>query len=85
MILQQVPSLKKAWVLLIIVSCALAASYLIFVSIVTIWTGIKYIQKPGSWLPIMTGTVSLTCVLWFFFYGARRVMRHMKEKDVINL
>jgi membrane protein implicated in regulation of membrane protease activity len=82
---QQVSNLKKYGIWFSLVLCGIAAAFLTFLAVISIWTGLNHLHTPGSWVPILAGGLAIPLVLWLFYLLARRVLSSLKEKDLINL
>ncbi len=76
---------KKAGLWLLLISSALVTVYILFIGIVSIWTGLSHLDRDGFWMPFLTGAIAIILVLWFFFRLLRYIMSRMKGRDIAEL
>jgi len=84
MIQRQSPTFKKICLWCLITVCSVIAISLVFVSLVSLWTGITHMQQDGFWVPVLSGAIILIADLFFFIRVTKRILFHMKEEDVLN-
>jgi len=70
------------WILLI--AYTLAASYLGFISLVSVWSGFKNLHQYGFWVPIIAGIISFILILFLFIRITNPLLSQMKQKDLFN-
>ena len=76
---------RKIWLWALIIACGLVAACICFISIVSIWIGIKNNQHAGFWVPILSGLLSFAIVSWLFLWVKKYILRQIKEEDLVNL
>ena len=76
---------RKMWLWALIIACGLVAACVCFISIVSIWIGIKNNQHAGFWVPILSGLLSFAIVSWLFLWVKKYILRQIKEEDLVNL
>ncbi len=76
---------RKIWLWGLITACGLVAACIAFVSIVSIWVGIEHPLQSGFWVPILTGTLSLTITAWLFLVVAKSILRQIEEEGLGSL
>ena len=69
---------------LIICGCLIMV-FIIFIGFLSIYVGINHLQEDGSWMPILTGAISILAVLCLFYFFLRFILTQMKEKDIIEI
>jgi hypothetical protein len=82
---QQASGLKKAWVWVLVVLCALVAAFLGFFFVASVWIGFNHTDQAGFWVPILAGTLCFGLVFWLLFRIAKRILGELEEEDVINI
>ena len=85
MIPRQSASFKKICLWCLIVVCGMVATSLVFVSVVSLWTGVTHMHQDGFWVPVLAGAIMLGAVLFLFIRVTKRILFHMKEDDVLNI
>lgn len=83
MITQEPVSVKKILLWCIIGTSGIVTICLMFISVVSIWTGFTYMKQAGFWIPILGGTLLLFLVLFLFIRATKRILFHMKDEDVL--
>ena len=76
---------RKIWLWALIIACGLVAACICFISIVSIWIGIKNNRHAGFWVPILSGLLSFAIVSWLFLWVKKYILRQIKEEDLVNL
>jgi uncharacterized membrane protein HdeD (DUF308 family) len=64
---------------------ALVAGAVLFLGILSIWTGISHQEREGFWTPVITGSVGSALILYLFFLFARRLFRQVRRTDALDL
>jgi uncharacterized membrane protein HdeD (DUF308 family) len=77
--------LRKIWLWVLIIACGLVAMCVGFISIVSIWIGVNHTQQTGFWVPVLSGILSFAIMSWLFLWIKRRLLRQIKEEDLVNL
>ena len=75
--------LKNLCLWSLLVCGGLFTAYVIFLALVSIWTGLSCLQEDGFWMPILTGIIGAIVMLWAFLRFTRFIRDRTKEKDVI--
>ncbi|MFO7985059.1 MAG: hypothetical protein R6U38_04285 [Desulfatiglandaceae bacterium] len=57
---------------------------LVLVSLTSLWVGVKYIQRTGSWIPILSGAMLLALGAWIHFRLTTGIYRRLKQKDLLD-
>ena len=70
------------WIVLIF--CGLIAAFLVFLALISVWTGLTHLHQDGFWMPLMVGILGGFITLWLFFIFSKFIHGRMKEKDVID-
>ena len=76
---------RKIWLWVLIIASGLVAACVGFISIVSIWIGVKHSQQAGFWVPILSGILSFAIMSWLFLWVKKRILRQIKEEDLVNL
>jgi hypothetical protein len=76
---------RKIWLWTLIIACGLVAACIGFISIISIWIGIKHTQQAGFWVPLLSGILSFAIVCWLFLWVKKYILRQIKEEDLVNL
>jgi hypothetical protein len=63
-------------------SVSSTAAYLIFISSLSIWTGLIHWDQAGSWLPVLAGAFLLFCVSLSLCLILRRTLRLRKREGL---
>ena len=76
--------LRRIGLKFMLFSLGLILCYIIFISLISIITGLKNIAQDGFWVPVLTGLIFIIACLWSFSFICRYIINKMKEKDIIN-
>ena len=77
------PRRKGLWFLVIL--AGMLTAYLGLLCLVSILVGLRHMQSPGSWVPILVGTGSLAALSFLFLRIARHLRTRIKEDDLVNI
>jgi len=76
--------LKNVSLRFLFICCSLIASYIIFISIVSIVTGLNHLQQEGFWMPVLVGTTTITMIFYLLSRLFKFISNQMKEPDSLN-
>lgn len=68
-----------------LVASGLTTIYVLFVGILSIWVGLNHLERNGSWVPILAGTLGIALILWLFACLSRILYARMKQTDTLAL
>jgi TRAP-type C4-dicarboxylate transport system permease small subunit len=85
MIQGQPARLKKICLWSLVIVCGIVAACFSFIFIVSVWTGLANTHQSGFWVPIFVGASLLTVVFCVFFRVIKRILKQMKEENVVNI
>ncbi len=71
------------WTFVIIVG--ILCAFLVLVSLISVWIGIKYIHESGSWVPISAGTLVSGSVCCLYFQSVRSFHYHIKKDALFEV
>jgi len=72
-----------AWACILIGGLATACISLI--SLVSVWEGFTHIHQPGSWVPIVAGTLVFGLTVWVYVRGAKAVHSRLNREELLTL
>ncbi len=84
MIVNEPVFLKKICLWCLIVTFSIIAVCLVFISVVSVWTGFANMHQSAFWVPVLGGAFLLISILFLFFRTTKFILGHMKEEDVLN-
>jgi hypothetical protein len=76
--------IRKMWLWILIISCGIVAACVGFISIVSIWIGLRHSHQAGSWVPVLGGALSFILVSWLFLLVRKHILRQIREEDFLN-
>lgn len=56
-----------------------------FIAVVSIWEGFRHIDRSGSWMPIVGGTLVFGLSVWLYLRGARAIYRRLNRDESLDL
>jgi len=85
MIQGQPVRLKKICLWSLVIVCGIVASYLSFIFLVSVWTGLAHMHQSGFWVPIFVGVPLLIITFCASLRVVKRILKQMKEENVVNI
>jgi len=78
---QQVRPLTRwaAWACILI--AGLVTGSICFIALVSMWVGLRHIDRSGSWVPVAAGALAFGLSLWVYIRGARATYRRLNRRD----
>lgn len=77
--------LKKLSLFFLLICCGLVTAYIIFIGMISIRLGLRYLHFNGFWVPILAGTISITIILWTSFRISTFILRKLKKNNFIKI
>ena len=70
-------------------ACILAAGFatlcVCFIALVSVWEGLRHMDRPGSWVPMVVGTFVFGLSLWVYIRGARAIYRRLHRDGLLDV
>ena len=77
--------LKAICVWCVVIATGLITAYIGFVSLVSVWVGFTHIDRSGSWVPILAGTIVFVIVSLLYCRATRAILGRLKSEDVFDI
>jgi hypothetical protein len=68
-----------------IIAGGLVTACISLVSLVSIWQGFTHIHRPGSWVPIVAGTLVFGLALCLYVRGAKAIHSRLNSEELLDL
>ncbi|MCF8145602.1 MAG: hypothetical protein K9N21_16945 [Deltaproteobacteria bacterium] len=62
----------------------LATTGIGLVCLVSIWEGFTHVHRPGSWVPIVAGTLVLGLAVWLYVRGTKAIHGRLDRDELLN-
>lgn len=66
-------------------AATLLTLFISLVCVTSLWLGVKYLPRDGSWIPIVSGALLLALSLWAYFRVTTGLYRRLKKEDMLDL
>ncbi len=63
----------------------LISGFTLLLGVLSIWIGISHMDRTGSWVAILAGSLATALVLYLFWRFSRHIYTRMKRTDSIDL
>ena len=75
---------KKIFLWFTVFLLGLAASFIVFISVISIRFGLSHRSQEGFFIPILAGILSIVLVIFLFVCYLRFIINMAREKDLIR-
>jgi uncharacterized membrane protein HdeD (DUF308 family) len=75
---------KKIFLWFTVFLLGLAASFIVFISVISIRFGLSHRSQEGFFIPILAGILSIVLVIFLFVCYLRFIINMAREKDIIR-
>jgi hypothetical protein len=75
---------KKAGLWFIVAILGAGIFLIIYLSLISINIGFRNMDRDGSFIPVLTGILSITFCTFLFIFVIKSILTSMKEKDLFT-
>jgi uncharacterized membrane protein HdeD (DUF308 family) len=83
--MNQMPySLKAFLSWSVMIAATVLTLWVALVSVTSLWVGVKYMDRFGSWMPIVSGATLLVIGLWVYLRVTTSIYRRLRREDMLD-